>query len=143
MATDLANWKTADKSVFMVFKMTTQVTQTECKENNLKKSWQVQYIDQKPSDFGHLNRTAKISRFFLNILVPLRYFQFLTFVLSLCDMCGNFEYQRPYVSWNEIFDPRRRTGNFHGGNQGGCQTFFSNKSNRNMVNIYKITILNT
>ena len=73
--------------MFIVFKMTAQVTQTQQK---IKKVHGGREIKKKLSKFDHSAILGDFGHIFPNISAPFHFFQLFSFLLSSCDLCGNF-----------------------------------------------------
>ena len=85
----------AIKSRFIVFKLTAQITQTQQKIKKWKKNKWGQEIREKASKIPPKWPNGQILTVFLHFSAPFHFFQFFSFLLSLCDPCGHFEYNKP------------------------------------------------
>ena len=73
--------------------MTAWTTQTHCKNKNQK--CHNGAVNQKPTDFGILDKAPKFDGFSLMTHDPLQNLKKIIFAMSLCCPCGHFEYYKP------------------------------------------------
>ena len=82
------------RSRVIVFK--TQITQTKQKRKKCeKKIARGREIKKKLLTFDRLAILGDFGHIFPNISAPFHFFPFFSFLLSLCDLCGHFEYNKP------------------------------------------------
>ena len=88
------------KSMFIVFKMTAQITRTQQKRKKIEKMKGDRDFKENVSKIPQNVQMVKFFTVFSSFLGPLAIFSLFSFLFSSCDMCGHFEYNKPTFNDN-------------------------------------------